>query len=139
MQTKYIAIATIVVMTVLGLGTLYFFRGSLGNTTPSTNTIHFTIYISERGFNGSADHTGSWPVMTVTQGQAVTIRINSSESVEAHGFAIEHYSARGISLSPNQSYNLTFVADQTGTFRVYCNIFCAVHSLMQNGQLVVSS
>ena len=139
MQTKYVALAAIVVMAVLGLATLYFFRGSLGNTTPSTNPIHFTIYISERGFNGSADRTGSWPVMRVTQGQTVTIRINSSESVEAHGFAVEHYSTRGISLSPNQSYDLTFAAQQTGTFRVYCNIFCGVHSLMQNGQLVVSS
>ncbi len=127
-----------VVLAVAGLATGYIFRGSFEGTTTTTRAIHFTIYESEKGFNDSADFTGAWPIMNVHQGQTVTIRIINSESVEAHGFAIDHYFA-GVTLRPGQSHDITFVADQSGTFRVFCNIFCAVHPLMQNGELVVSA
>ncbi len=138
MERRYIALAGVVVLALLGLTTFYLIGGSAGNSTKTSNKVHFTIYESERGFNNSAAYIGSWPIMTVAQGQTVTIRVINSESVEAHGFAIDHYFT-GISLRPNQFYDVTFVADQAGTFRVYCNIFCAVHSFMQNGELVVSS
>jgi FtsP/CotA-like multicopper oxidase with cupredoxin domain len=138
MQRRYVALAVVVLLAFTGLTAIYLVRGSSGRTATSSNTAHFTIYMSEKGFNGSAAFTSPWPVMRVTQGQTVTIRVINAESVEAHGFEIDHYFT-GISLRPNQFYDVTFVADQAGTFRVYCNIFCAVHSLMQNGQLVVTA
>ncbi len=138
MERRYIALAGVVVLALIGLTTFYLIGGSAGNTTTSSNRVHFTIYMSERGFNDSSKYIGSWPIMRVTQGQTVTIRVINAEGVEAHGFEIDHYFT-GISLRPNQLYDVTFVADQTGTFRVFCNIFCAVHSFMQNGELVVTA
>ncbi len=138
MERRYVALAGVAVLAIVGLTTIYLVGGSVRNTTTSSNGVHFTIYMSEKGFNDSSAYIGSWPIMRVTQGQTVTIRVINSESVEAHGFAIDHYFT-GISLRPNQFYDVTFVADQTGNFRVYCNIFCAVHSFMQNGQLVVTA
>ncbi len=100
---------------------------------------HFTIVMSNSGFNGSATRTDAWPIMTVSKGQTITIRVINNDAVEAHGLAITHYFDSGVTLRPHQFYDITFVADQTGTFRVYCNIFCAIHPLMQNGQLVVNT
>lgn len=138
MPGKYFLLVLVLVVGVVGLIAIYIFAPPFHNSTTTSNSAHFTIYASERGFNNSADHTDPWPVMNVKLGQTVTIKVINNEPVEAHGFEIQHYFT-GISLRPGQYYDVTFVADQAGTFRVYCNIFCAVHALMQNSQLVVSS
>lgn len=93
------------------------------------------------GFNGSYYHAASsqWPVMHVHKGQIVSFRVLNCASSEPHGFAITHYDDQSIiTIRTGQSYEVTFTADQTGTFRVYCDIFCAIHPLMQNGELIVS-
>ena len=41
-------------------------------------------------------------------------------------------------LGRGQSYTFTFKADSIGSFRIFCDIFCAIHPLMQNGLLIVS-
>jgi nitrous oxide reductase len=100
--------------------------------------VHYTIIASERGFNDSVDHSGSWPVLNVALGERVNITVVNEENVESHGFVVDHYMPGGIVVGPKQSHTISFVADKAGTFRVYCNIFCLVHSFMQNGQLFVS-
>ncbi len=67
------------------------------------------------------------------------IRVYNCATSESHGFAITHYFDSGAAVRPGQSFTFTFVADQPGTFRIYCNIFCAIHPLMQNGELVVTA
>ena len=56
---------------------------------------------------------------------------------EAHGFSISHYFVAGVAVRAGQSYTFTFNADTIGSFRVFCDIFCAIHPLMQNGLLIV--
>ena len=96
------------------------------------------------GINGSAIQESQnlskpWPVMHVLQGQTVSIHVINCASSESHGFAIDHYDDKTINaIQPGRSYDVTFVANQRGTFRVYCDIFCAIHVFMQNGELVVS-
>ncbi len=75
--------------------------------------------------------------MTVHQGQTVTIHVRNEDPVEPHGFTVTHYLDSGVTLRPGETYTLTFLADQKGTFRVYCDIFCTIHVYMQNGQLKV--
>jgi heme/copper-type cytochrome/quinol oxidase subunit 2 len=112
-----------------------------GNTQTNTNSIHFTIVISENGFNGSVSHgSAQWPIMNVHKGQSVIVHVEeTSDSVQPHGFAIDHYLVSGIILRPGESHDVAFTADQTGTFRVFCNIFCTIHPYMQNGLLNVTS
>jgi heme/copper-type cytochrome/quinol oxidase subunit 2 len=118
------------------------------NSSSTSLTANFTIIESDpgsnyEGMNGSAFHlsgnqTIPWPEIQVNQGQTVVIRIFNCASSESHGFAITHYFASGATVQPGQSYTLTFVANQPGTFRVFCSIFCAIHPYMQNGELIVT-
>jgi FtsP/CotA-like multicopper oxidase with cupredoxin domain len=118
----------------------------IANATSDTpgSTATFTIIESDpgnnyEGMNGSAFHVSTpWPVIQVYQGQKVVIQIFNCASSESHGFAISTYLNSGVTVRPGQSYTLTFVANQQGTFRVYCSIFCAIHPYMQNGELLVS-
>lgn len=113
-------------------------------TAPSTGTVTFLIVEADigspmEGINGSAYHlTEAWPVMIVHQGQKVVINVINCASSEPHGFAISNYFDAGIGLQAGQSHTLTFTANQKGSFRVFCNIFCSIHPLMQNGLLIVS-
>ena len=119
---------------------------AIGNFTASENATRVYILIVEadptssyEGINGSYYHpNANWPVITVYQGQEVTIHVlNCPSSYEPHGFAIGYYFAGGVTLSPGQSYNLDFVATTVGRYTVFCNVFCSIHQYMQNGELLV--
>jgi heme/copper-type cytochrome/quinol oxidase subunit 2 len=73
------------------------------------------------------------------KGQSVTIRVENNDTVEPHGFVITHYFDAGVKLGPGEFHDVIFVASQTGSFLVYCNILCSVHQSMLNGQLNVNS
>jgi FtsP/CotA-like multicopper oxidase with cupredoxin domain len=93
------------------------------------------------GFNGSyyVPTNETWPTLNVHLGQTVSIHVINCASGEAHGFAITHYDDNSIiAVQPGHSYDVTFTASEAGTFRIYCDIFCAIHPFMQNGALVVS-
>jgi len=56
----------------------------------------------------------------------------------AHGFQITNYFVRNQeTLIPGQALRVSFVADQTGSFIIYCDVFCPIHLYMQNGLLNV--
>ncbi len=117
----------------------------IANSSTTSSTAYFTIIEADpvnnyEGMNGSAFHVSSpWPIIQVHQGQTVVIHIYNCASSEAHGFAITHYLNAGATIQEGQSYTVMFAANQAGTFRIYCNIFCAIHPLMQNGELIVTS
>lgn len=95
------------------------------------------------GMNGSANVpiTAHWPVLYVKQNQTVSIHVINCAPNEAHGFQITYYDSEARSLNaiqPGGSYDVTFTATEVGTFRIYCSIFCSIHSRMQNGYLVVT-
>ena len=111
---------------------------------PNASSVYILIVEADigssyEGINGSAFHQNTnWPVITVYQGQKVTMHVvNCPSSPEPHGFAIGHYFPNGVELSPNQQYTLSFVASTKGRFTVFCNVYCAIHPLMQNGELLV--
>jgi len=93
------------------------------------------------GLNGSyyVPTNETWPTLNVQLGQTVSIHVINCASSEAHGFAITYYDDNSIiAVQPGHSYDVTFTASRAGTFRIYCDIFCAIHPFMQNGALVVS-
>jgi hypothetical protein len=102
----------------------------------------FLIIASNTGYNDSIAHgapTKSWPIVNVHQGQNVTIVVCNTD-VQPHGFQIAHYFVQNEeTLVPGQVLKLNFVADQPGSFVIYCDIFCSIHIYMQNGLLNVTT
>ncbi len=76
--------------------------------------------------------------MNVVVGQSVTILVENNDTVESHGFVITHYFDAGVKLRPGEWHNVGFVANQTGSFIIYCTIVCSIHQFMLDGQLNVS-
>jgi heme/copper-type cytochrome/quinol oxidase subunit 2 len=76
--------------------------------------------------------------MNVTLGQNVWIHVVSNDTIQSHGFAIVTYFNRGLTLGPGACNDVTFTANQLGSFRVYCYVVCTVHPSMQNGEVNVN-
>jgi heme/copper-type cytochrome/quinol oxidase subunit 2 len=112
---------------------------SINTNCSSSPSVHFTVLITKDGFNSTSLSLAPSPIMNVCRGQTVTILVKNNDSTQQpHGFAIDHYLNSGVAIRPGESYSLTFVAAEKGTFRVYCNIFCTIHPYMQNGELNVN-
>ena len=148
-------VTVIVVIAIVGAGSIIVFSYS-GFPTPSSSgepqssssshILHFTIIESDppdplAGMNGSyyKPLTTHWPIIQVHQGDTVIITVINNNSREIHGFAIDHYDDKGFSLAPGQRHTISFIANEAGNFRMYCNVFCAIHPYMQNGELIVNS
>jgi hypothetical protein len=101
----------------------------------------FLIIANEQGYNDSVGHGApysNWPVISVHQGQSITIVVCDTDT-QAHGFQIDHYYDRSVqTIVPGQVITVSFVANETGSFRIYCDVFCTVHIFMQNGELIVT-
>lgn len=120
------------VVTVLGL--------NLFNIVNLPSNDHFTIVMTDQGFNNSkARYPTPWPVMNVRKGDSVSIHVeNDDPNGQPHAFVITHYFPSGIKLAAGQSDDISFTANQAGSFLVYCNILCTPHTYMLNGQLNVT-
>jgi heme/copper-type cytochrome/quinol oxidase subunit 2 len=102
----------------------------------------FLVIASDFGYNDSIGHgapDNSWPIITVHQGQNVTIVVCNVD-VQAHGFQIANYfAAKQETLVPGQVLRVNFFADQKGSFVIYCDIICSIHAFMQTGLLKVTA
>jgi hypothetical protein len=104
-----------------------------GTGINQSNSAYFTIVASDQGYNQSILHgapSNPWPVIKVKLGTSVSIRVINNDTIEPHGFAINHYFDRGVAIQPGQSYTVSFVADEAGNFIIYCNIPCSIHVYM---------
>ena len=145
-------LTVIVVIAAIGVGsvTAFWYAAFLSSqpsqSSSSVQVVRFIIIESDppdpmAGMNGSYYKPlgTQWPVVRVHLGDTVIITVINNDSREIHGFAIVHYDDRGFSLAPGQQHTITFVANEAGTFRMYCNVFCAIHPYMQNGAVIVST
>ncbi len=110
--------------------------GGISCPTYGTN---FLVIANGQGFNSSIAHGAPqkpWPVICVHRGDTVTITVENTSPFEPHGFAIGQYYEGGVSIPAGRSVTISFVADKTGVFTVFCDIFCSVHPFMI-GVLVV--
>jgi len=144
-------VVVILVVAVLGgaATTVLFLASRGGGSTTSTLPAGcvrpsggFLVIASKDGFNDSIDHgvpAKSWPMINVTQGQTVNITVCNTD-FQAHGFQVTHYyDSNIVTVVPGQVIHVSFVANQAGEFRIYCNIFCSIHWAMQSGLLTVAS
>ncbi len=89
----------------------------------------------ERTFRVEASQFGYSPaVLAVNPGDTVTIELAAADVV--HGLALEGYGLETTS-DPGQTSRLTFLADQTGTYRFQCTVTCGSLHPFMNGRLQV--
>jgi hypothetical protein len=144
MKKNTLLLSIIVVLIIVGVGAIISITspGSKisklppGCTRPSAG---FLIIAGMDGFNNSVGHPNTvWPVIAVKQGSTVNITI-CNIAPYSHGFQIAHYyNSSIVTIDSNQVIRVSFVADEIGTFRIYCAIFCPIHFSMQNGRLTVT-
>jgi hypothetical protein len=100
----------------------------------------FLIIASSLGYNDSIAHGApakSWPVLDVTKGTSVNITLCNIYS-QVVGFQVTHYLAdKTVTVMPGGVVKLTFVADEPGTFLIYCSTFNPIHVYLQGGELNV--
>jgi FtsP/CotA-like multicopper oxidase with cupredoxin domain len=100
---------------------------------------YFLIIADLSGFNNSIAHgapANPWPVIRVHQGDVVRIIVCNKDTTQPHGFAIDTYFPRGVTIMVGQAYSIVFTATMPGTFVMYCNIFCTVHAFMVSRLIV---
>jgi hypothetical protein len=147
-SSRLIIVAILIVAVLGGAVTTVFFLASRGGSTTSTLPAGcvkppggFLVIASKDGYNDSVDHgvpAKSWPMLNVTQGETVNITVCNTD-FQAHGFQVTHYyDSNIVTLVPGQVIHVSFVANQAGEFRIYCNIFCSIHWAMQSGLLTVT-
>lgn len=98
----------------------------------------FTLIVSRYGFNGTADLS-----LTVQQGDTVQIRFvygdGDLSTDNPHAIAIEGYGIKTVNIGKtNPTATVQFIADQTGTFKIYCYIPCEGMGQLLDGLLVVT-
>jgi nitrous oxide reductase len=104
---------------------------------------YFLIIADLNGYNDSVEHlqeapNAPWPVIRVNKGDEVNIIVCNLDDYSPHGFAIQHYFEQGTAIMPHQTFRISFLADQDGTFIIFCTIFCPIHPYMISGQLNVT-
>jgi FtsP/CotA-like multicopper oxidase with cupredoxin domain len=142
-----LALALLAIASVGSVTALYFL--SIGRA-PATKPLPadctkpaggFLIVASNLGYNNSIGHGAPnkpWPIINVKQGQTVNITVCNTD-IQSHGFQITHYFDSSVeTVEPGQVLHVSFVADETGTFQIYCSIFCSIHIYMQSGQFIVT-
>ena len=134
-----IAAVAIVGLTVL-VGVYSYHAPALQSTPVGCNTPHGYVLIKAGplGLNESVNHPRPWPVVTFQKGETVNLFVCNDDHVSPHGFAIDHYLNSGVVLRPGESVSFSFMADQTGNFTIFCNVFCSVHPFMI-GRLRITS
>ena len=93
------------------------------------------VILDDNGFNDST-HRGQ-PTIEFQRGDTVNILVCNLDPIQSHGLAIDHYFPTGATLRPGEAYKVSFVAKEPGSFTIYCNVFCTVHTFMK-GRLVVN-
>jgi hypothetical protein len=98
--------------------------------------IQFTIIADLNGYNGSKAHDGQGPFFSVQTCEIVVLKLDNHD-VQPHGIAVDSYAASGLEAAGGDRVSLRFQVYKAGSFRVFCNTVCSVHSYMQHAQLSV--
>ena len=78
---------------------------------------------------------GTTESIVVPKGSIVVFRVRSLDVT--HGFAVEGLHT-GVSIPPGEVVEVRVRADQVGTFRIYCTVFCGAGHPDHKGTLVVT-
>ena len=100
----------------------------------------FLIVGSSLGYNDSIVHGAPvkpWPILDVSNGSDVAITVCNTYA-QPLGFQVVHYLDDKIeAIGPGQALTVNFVADETGTFMIYCSVLSPIHVYLQGGEVNV--
>jgi hypothetical protein len=100
----------------------------------------FLIVGSSQGYNDSIAHGAPikpWPILYVSNGSQVAITVCNTYA-QPLGFQVAHYLDDKIeAIGPGQALTVSFVADKTGTFLIYCSVLSPIHVYLQGGEVNV--
>ncbi len=102
---------------------------------------YVTLILDSSGFNDSKAQitpSGLPTLLEFQRGETVNLLVcNLDTGTGTHGFAITHYFDVGVTLRAGESYKISFVAKDAGSFTIYCNLLCPIHQFTL-GKLVVA-
>jgi len=102
----------------------------------------FLIVGSSLGYNDSIAHGAPvkpWPILEVSNGSDVAITVCNTYA-QPLGFQVVHYLDDKIeTIGPGQALTVNFLADETGTFLIYCSVLSPIHVYLQGGEVNVAS
>ena len=135
-------VAAVVVVALLG--TTAYVSGSGGPGVLPAGCVRpaggFLIIGSSLGYNDSIVHGAPerpWPILDVSNGSDVAITVCYTYA-QPVGFQVVHYLDQKVeAIAPGQSVTLSFVADEMGTFSIYCSVLTPIHAYLQGGELNV--
>jgi hypothetical protein len=100
----------------------------------------FLVVASASGYNDSVGHGApmkAWPILVTSAGSNVTITVCNTYS-DAVGFQVAHYLQGQLEIiQPQEVLRVSFLADQAGTFLMYCSVFSPIHLYLQSGEVNV--
>lgn len=142
MQKRWMIVIFVIILLVGTLGSVIFLiqpsKGQFHGESCVKPANGFLIVASALGYNDSASKgNASWPIIAVQKGTTVNIVVCNNDT-QTHGFQISYYlTSPTESIPPGQTLEISFVANEVGTFRTYEGISSSTSAVMQNGELVV--
>ena len=147
--TVGVTMLLVVLLTAFTAGPIFNFISNSSNSVAPSVTVSksacnrpagFILIIADlSGFNNSIGHGAPihpWPVVNVQRGQVVQFLVCNLDNTQAHGFAITYYFEVGVPILPGEAYRIVFIATRSGTFSIFCNIFCTIHIYMRSELIV---
>jgi len=137
-----VVVTAIIILGVAATASYAIDSSSSGPPLPSgceRNLGGFLIIASSLGYNDSIAHGApvkSWPVIDVTKGTQVNITLCNTYS-QPVGFQVAHYLSDLESVPPGHVSAVSFLANETGSFEIYCSVFNPIHLYLQGGALNV--
>ncbi len=74
-------------------------------------------------------------IIAVTQGESVKLTVRSADGT--HGFAIKDYKVKVVIPRGGETIDVSFLAEQAGTFEFVCSEYCGTGHRGMKGRLVV--
>ena len=73
---------------------------------------------------------------TITVKKGDTVRLHVTSVDVTHGIAISQFGVNAL-LPPGQTKTVEFVASKSGTYQIFCSLFCGSGHLSMKGTLIV--
>jgi heme/copper-type cytochrome/quinol oxidase subunit 2 len=114
-----LVLVVVIIAALVGSGAYYAQTISSANNAANTITIDITIVGGIPGTpNANTTDTYSPDSFTVTKGEHVNLAVLNTDD-NTHGLAIPQFKVDTGIIPPGNTFRLSFVADQTGTFQYY--------------------
>lgn len=152
MRPVFLVSVAVVVMavTVYGLFSTELIRGGMTggeeradvivNMTTWTWGFHADVVSGKELASSSSvpsEKGGEETLLKVKVGSRVSLRLTNLEENQPHGFSLQEFGVRSLTIAPKQTIETKFLADKEGSFTFICTVFCGTGHPRHKGVLIV--